>query len=429
MTGLKRVSRFAILLVVLVSVHGAGIVHAQTTVIKIAAGADASTEPMRDMINEGLAQQALGFEVQWIEFPYSDLYTKIVQNGQANAADFDIIMLDDPWIPQFAASGWLVNMTAMGYEPDADLVPATVAPGYWPPQSGPRVPGFESDEPQLYALSVIGDTQIFFYRTDLLDKAPETWSDIQNIAETMADPANGKYVLAIRGVRGNPIVTEWFPYLYSHNGAIFDDSWNVTVNSPEAVAALQLFVDLLPYEPEGVAAYDSGEQGACYLQGNCITNIEWTGWILQAEDPEKSAVVGKTGWTTTPAQERHASQLGTWMMGIASGSTQQEAALQFMQWAVSEETQHELATRKGVPVRTSVFTDEALQADYPWLPVILDALNNSVMRPRTPDWAQVEDLLGLHLNKAVIGEEGVQEALDNAASDITELLKGLGYYQ
>jgi multiple sugar transport system substrate-binding protein len=431
MNGRKRfIVRMMLLATLMLMLSGlTAVVHAQDFVLRIGAGQDASTAPLRDMINEGLAEKALGFKVEWDEFPYSDLYAKLVQGGQANSSDFDVIMMDDPWIPQFAASSWLVNMSGMGYTPDDDLVPATVAVGYWPPQSGPRIPGVGADvEPQLYGLSVIGDTQIFFYRKDLIDKAPETWDDIVNIGKTMADPAKKIYALAMRGVRGNPIVTEWFPYLYSFGGEIFDDQWNVKFNGPEGVAALQLFVDLMQYEPAGVVAYDQADQGACYVQGQCLTNIEWTGWIFNAEDPKQSTVVGKTGFTTTPAKVRHASELGTWMMGIASGSQHQDEALKFMEWVVSQDAQHELASRKGVPVLTSVYTDKDLGAQYPWLPVILDALTNSVARPRTPDWAQVEDTIGLHLNNAVTGQETVQAALDNAAKEVTDYLKQAGYY-
>jgi multiple sugar transport system substrate-binding protein len=430
-SAIKRIVICALLLALVVGAVFTGqTTRAQTAKIVIAAGQDASTLPMRNMINEGLAKKALGFDVEWVEFPYDDLYTKLQQVGQSKSTDFDLLMMDDPWVPQFASSGWLENMSKMGFEPDEDLVKATVDVGYWPPQSGPRIPGIGADvKPELYALSIIGDTQIFFYRKDLVKEAPKTWDDIVKIGETMADKSKNRYALAMRGVKGNPIVTEWFPYLHSFGGAIFDDKWKPTFNSAEGVAALQLFVDLMKYQPDGVASFDSAEQGACYLQDQCIMNIEWTGWIQAAEDPAQSKVVGKTGWTTTPGKVRHASELGTWIMGVSSSSEHKEQALAFMKWFTGVEAQRELANRKGVPVRTSVYTDNDLGAKYPWLPVILDALNNSVARPRTPDWAQVEATLGLHLNNAVTGKEKPKEALDNAAAEVTKFLDGLGYYK
>ena len=104
-----------------------------------------------------------------------------------------------------------------------------------------------------------------------------------------ADPAKQRYLLAMRGVSGNPIVTEWFPYLYSFGGSIFDDRWKVTFNSPEGIAALQLFVDLMKYQPKDVANFDAPDQGACYLQGQCITNIKLAGWRWQKTLPPRKS--------------------------------------------------------------------------------------------------------------------------------------------
>ncbi|MEW5959014.1 MAG: extracellular solute-binding protein [Chloroflexota bacterium] len=399
----------------------------------IAAGADASTEPMRNMINDGLAEESLGFPVEWVELPYNTLYEKLVQVGQNKAADFDLYMMDDPWVPQFAGGGFIRNMTEMGYKPGEGYLEKTLDLGWWPPKAGPRVPGIAADaEPQLYILPIIGDCQIFFYRKDILAEAgiapPVTWDDIINIGEKLAKPDQSLYLLAARGLRGNPIVTEWFPYLYSYGGDIVDDKWNIVFNQQAGIDALQLFVDLLKWQPPDVANYDSAEQGALYLQGNCIVNIEWTGWISQAEDPAKSKVVGKTGWTIPPKKVRHASEIGNWVMGIGAGSENPDGSLAFLDWFLKDEVQTELAKRKGVPVKRAIYDNKDLQAQFPWLPTIRDALDNSVARPRTPDWAKVEDILGLHLNNAITKAEEVQEALDNAAKEATDYLKSQGYY-
>lgn len=395
----------------------------------IAATADPAVSPMRNMVVEGLAEKALGFPIEWVDLPYDDLYNKALQGGRSKSAEFDLYMMDDPWVPQFGLEGITTDLTAMGYAPDTGFVQNTIDLGYWPPRSGSRIPGIAPETPpHLYALPIIGDTQLFFYRKDMMEKAPETWDDIRALAKK-TDPSSQRYLMAMRGVSGNPIVTEWFPYLYSFGGSMFDDHWNVTFNRPEGAAALQLFVDLLRYQPKDVVNFDAPEQGACYLQGQCLTNIEWTGYLLLAEDPSGSKVVGKTGWTLPPMQARHASEIGNFMMGIAAGSQRKEAALKFLQWFTSDATQREFARRRGVPVRTSAFDDPSLQAQFPWLPTIKQALDNSVARPRTPEWAKVESILGGHLHKAVLGQEGVQPALDQAAAEVTAYLKSKAYYR
>jgi multiple sugar transport system substrate-binding protein len=74
-----------------------------------------------------------------------------------------------------------------------------------------------------------------------------------------------------------------------------------------------------------------------------------------------------------------------------------------------------------------------LLADYPDNPKLryLKAMGQSydlvTARPRMKEWFQVEDILGLHLNRAVIGEETAKEALDTAAAEILELMQKAGY--
>lgn len=395
----------------------------------IAATADPAASPMRSMIVEGLAEDALGFPIEWVDLSYSDTYSRALETGRAKSAEFDLYMMDDPWVPQFGLEQITVDLTALGYTPDAGFVQNVLDLGYWPPRSGPRTPGIAADaEPHLYALPIIADTQLFFYRTDLIDKAPVTWDDVLALAPE-SDPASGRYLMAMRGVSGNPVVTEWFPYLYSFGGEMFDEQWNVKFNSPEGIEALQLFVDLKEFQPEGVEHFDAPEQGTCYLQGQCMMNIEWTGYIALAENPDTSQVVGNTGWTIPPRKERHASELGNFMMGIAAGSENKEAALEFLKWFTSDETQRELARRGGIPVRTNVLADTELQQERPWLATIKTALENGVARPRTPEWSTIEAILGEHLHRAVIGEETPQQALDAASAEVTEYLRGQGYYK
>ena len=125
---------------------------------------------------------------------------------------------------------------------------------------------------------------------------------------------------------------------------------------------------------------------------------------------------------------RRLSGLDQWRERRREHSKNKEAALKVLQWLTSDEFQLEFAKQRGIPVRVAAFENPALQTQYPWLPVIRQALDNSVARPRTPDWAQVESILGGHLHQAVIGQETPQAALDAAAEEVTAFFKQKGYY-
>jgi multiple sugar transport system substrate-binding protein len=64
------------------------------------------------------------------------------------------------------------------------------------------------------------------------------------------------------------------------------------------------------------------------------------------------------------------------------------------------------------------------------IPVCLKQLDAGCLpRPRTPDWAKVEELLGIELNKALQAGSGGGAALDNAAKQVTDYLTQAGYYK
>ncbi|HEY1012570.1 MAG TPA: hypothetical protein VGE07_07695 [Herpetosiphonaceae bacterium] len=96
--------------------------------IVIAAANDPAVSPMRNMISEGLAEKALGFNVEWVDLSYNDLYKTALEQGKTGA--YDLYLLDDPWVPQFSLEGVITDLTALGYEPDSGFVPPSLELGY-----------------------------------------------------------------------------------------------------------------------------------------------------------------------------------------------------------------------------------------------------------------------------------------------------------
>jgi ABC-type glycerol-3-phosphate transport system substrate-binding protein len=122
----------------------------------IGAFEDGALTPFKQTILP-MFEQATGIKVQFLTEPYDSFFAKAFQDGQSKAGQYDIYIMDDPWIPQYAAAGILEDLGAHGITADSDYAPAFAELGYWPPQKGPRVKGFENDQPALIALPTIGD--------------------------------------------------------------------------------------------------------------------------------------------------------------------------------------------------------------------------------------------------------------------------------
>jgi len=340
-------------------------------------------------------------------------------------------LLDDPWVPQFGAANVLEDLGAAGVDAaDKDWVGSLIDMGYWPPRQGPRVKGFESATPTLICVPFVGDLQTLTYRTDVYtDGPPATWDDV--ITKGKAGVAAGKikYPVVFRGVTGNPIVTSWYPIFLSYGGKFFDDKWNVTFNSPEGKASAEFFVGTLKQNTaKGVVEFDSDQEGAAILGGDAGAIIQYSGNAVKSDDPAASKVVGKLGFAVVPKQVSAIAQIGIFIAGVPKSAPNKANSIAFLKWYTSKETQAKLAEAGSIPVKRSAFA--VSDPGNRLIPVALQQLDAGALpRPRTPDWAKVEEILGIQLNKALQAGSGGGAALDAAAAQVKDYLTQAGYYK
>ena len=169
----------------------------------IGAFEDGALTPFKQTILP-MFEQATGTKVQFLTEPYDSFFAKAFQDGQSKAGQYDIYIMDDPWIPQYAAAGILEDLGAHGITADSDYAPAFAELGYWPPQKGPRVKGFENDQPALIALPTIGDLQTLTYRNDVFPAAPATWDDLVSTGEGGRRREQGQVRLRVPRGEGQP---------------------------------------------------------------------------------------------------------------------------------------------------------------------------------------------------------------------------------
>jgi multiple sugar transport system substrate-binding protein len=164
---------------------------------------------------------------------------------------------------------------------------------------------------------------------------------------------------------------------------------------------------------------------------------EYTGLTHRVDDPSSSQVVGKIDMAATPSQEKSGPAIGTFICGIASGAKNTDGAKQFLEWFTSSKVQTDFAREGGsAAVTKTALEDSQAVGKYRWLPAIKDAVDNSVPKPKTPDEPKMEDILGTHLNQALVqaiqkksGYHSIaQQSLTAAANEVTAFLKQQGGY-
>jgi ABC-type glycerol-3-phosphate transport system substrate-binding protein len=81
-----------------------------------------------------------------------------------------------------------------------------------------------------------------------------------------------------------------------------------------------------------------------------------------------------------------------------------------------------------VPPRDSVLRDPELAKTYRHYPGILAALSTAMPTPALPEFYEAGEFITRRILQAVSGEMEVKPALDAAAAETEQLLKGRGYY-
>jgi len=365
-----------------------------------------------------------GTKVEIVQAPYANVFEQGANAGATKSGVFDIILMDDPWIPFFAENGHLEDMTAYfksaGMEgPDSDFLSKSLAICRNPYNTGPYV-----------CLPYVGNAQMFFYDAAKYKEAgvdaPKTWDDVLKAGKALTDSGGGRYFgYVFRGGQGNPVVADFMPIFWSYGGDLFNaDRTKVTIDTPEGAAAMKTFIALRDISPKGVESYNANEVGTALAAGAAASSINWPNWVATFEDPSQSKMVGKISYSTIPAGTKPgSSEIGHWTMGIMAASKNKQEAFDFTVWATSAEQIKISATRGNPPVRTSVFTDPELtsQEKFRHYPVLMEAIQASTPRPRHPKWPEIENAFGIELSKAVAGTSTPEEALKNAQDAVSRI--------
>jgi multiple sugar transport system substrate-binding protein len=396
---------------------------------------DNAMAPIRDYFNK-LFTKETGIKVNYNETSYDAWYQNAKNDGLNKTGAYDIYVMDDNWVPEFAAGKIIQSLDKLSFKVNPDVLPKGVEQGLWPPKHGARMKAFANAQPELYAIVNIDDVEILYYNKDYFPKAPQTWDDIYKVAKAKSHPPK-LYGWSARGVKGNPIVQTYLPLMSAYGANFVNPDWSPGFAGAAGVAALERLFSFIPYMPASVAAFDTAEETQSLLQGKCTALTEYTGLVHQIDNASASKVIGKINTAATPKQERSGPAIGTFICGIASGAKNPQGAVQYLEWFTSSRVQKQFARRGGsAAVTKSALHDPIAVKKYRWLPAIADAVNNSVPKPRTPDEPKMEDILGTALNEALVeaiakkkGYHAIaQKHLSSAAKQITAYLKQQGGY-
>ncbi|WP_019132604.1 extracellular solute-binding protein [Peptoniphilus obesi] len=346
-------------------------------------------------------------EIEILGLEADDLKQRVSLDSQNSEGSYDVVMIDDPWMSEWAEGDVLLNLSDNGVKKDDDFIEASQNVGTYPYKEG-----------DIYALPFNGNVMMFFYNEQLLKEnsieVPTDWESVLQAAKTVKKTGKNGYI--IRGQQGNPIVTDYLPILWAYGGDVFDKDNNITIDSQEAIDALNLYIELY----KNGENYEKNDLIASVSDGNGAMTLGWPSWFIQGSEStaQYSKIPGKKD---KDSKENPAGMLGNWMIGVASNTKNKDLAVKFVEFITSSDAQKTMAENGGTPTRHSVYQDKDLKEKFPYFETMEQAIENGVVRPRLVEWSEMEEVLGTELSAAVAGQKDAKTALIDAKAGMESI--------
>lgn len=374
------------------------------------------TDIVRDMLDE-FNQEFPNLNLDIEVLPYDQMRDLIVSSFLAPEPVYDLIVVDNPWMFDFASGGFL--------EPLDGLIEATE--GFdWQDYSAPLRDIAEVDG-QIYGIPFYNYALALIYRSDLYAEAgldpPTTLEEFADAAQALDTPERSG--LAMQPQRGYKVFEEWGNFLFGAGGAIQDAEGNVVLDSPEAREALETYIDLFEtVAPEGSLNWAFDEALRAVSADNTAQMVSYNWMLPTLNDPEGPAgdLAGEFALAEVPGGR---AILGAWYWSIPANSEQKDAAWAFISWIGSKERDTERVIAGGAPVRESVMGDpqvweEGFGEEY--YQTVRAILENAAPLADGPNAEEMIQVVGEELNAAVAGQKSVDRAIADAARRAEEVL-------
>jgi multiple sugar transport system substrate-binding protein len=254
-----------------------------------------------------------------------------------------------------------------------------------------------------------------------------TWSDFENAALKLTDPAKKQFGWAYVNDASEDTVWRYWAMLWQAGGSILSpDGKHAGFDSPAGVKALTLLQSLAARH----AIYlDNGSDNYLSVFTAGHIGMLWTGpWDLSNITASKMSY----GVQILPGDLNHQTISGpdNWVV-FNNGSARTQAAWEFLKWLTSPAIDLKWATMTGdLPIRASVSHLPGYAqfvTKYPGVATWVANLNNATQaRPVLTVYPKISTVIGQAVQAVLLGKAQPQQALQQAAQQVNGVLAAPG---
>jgi multiple sugar transport system substrate-binding protein len=340
----------------------------------------------------------------------------MVRRLAAHDPSMDILGLDVTWEAEFAQAGWILPWTGANK--------AAV-------EAGTLRPALETAiwKGKLYAAPDNSNTQLLWYRSDLVKTPPKTWAQMIADAEQLAKEGKPHYI-EIQGAQYEGI-TVWFnTMVQSAGGTVLNpDATKVTLGAP-AVKALSIMHQLAASKAAdpSLDVQMENQNRLAMEAGTAAFELNYP-FVYPAMKADNPAMFKHFKWALYPEViPGRPAKVTIGGIDLAVGAYSQHKALAFKAALCLRDKQNQIigANVGGVPPTiASLYNNPVLFKDYPFHADILSALEHASVRPKSPVYQVVSiDISHLVSPPAAISPTATEKSMANMLSNALQS-KGL----
>ncbi|MEU3448347.1 ABC transporter substrate-binding protein [Streptomyces thermolilacinus] len=340
---------------------------------------------------------------------------QLVRRLAAEDTSIDVMGLDVTWAPEFAEAGWILPWTGdLRRRAEEGTLEVPLRTGTW--------------KNRLYAVPYNTNTQLLWYRADLVDEPPRTWAEMLEAARRLAAEGKPHYV-EIQGAQYEGL-TVWFNTLVaSAGGSILNrEATGPSLGQP-AVRAATIMRNLarspaadpsLPNQMEDQNRL-AMESGTAAFQ----LNYPFVHPSMKANNPELFKHFRWAPYPRVDASRPARPTIGGIDLAVGAYSRHPRQAFEAALCLRNRENQIAAAVAGGLPpTLRELYSDEEFVRNYPFADAIYQALQNASVRPQTPAYQNVSIVIAHTLSPPSAIDP--RRSVDTIAGQIEDALQSKG---
>jgi multiple sugar transport system substrate-binding protein len=341
---------------------------------------------------------------------------QLVRRSAAKDSSLDILGLDVVWEAEFAEAGWIQPWTGeRRRQVEQDAVKAALDTATW--------------KRQLVAAPFNSNTQLLWYRKDLVPRPPTTWAQMISQAEALA--RQGKpHRIEIQGASYEGYTVWVNAMIASAGGRVLSGDGQRVVLGPPAAKGVSLIGQLArsPAADPSLGVQMEDQNRLAFETGKAAFEINYP-FVYPSAQENAPAIAKQMGWAEYPRVDANLPSrppVGGIDLAVSAFSTHKQQAFDAIACLRNPDNQLRNAVKGGLPpTLASLYRDPRLiKGGYPFAAEILDSLQRGGVRPQTPAYQSVSVAISTTLYPPSSAGPGKLDQLRSQLQDAIES-KGL----